>query len=130
MTKPPLESPREGRRPHGGARKGAGRKKGTSDTLPRGMVKAISALRHRVPEDASPEAKAVADEAMATVVNVMRGKGGARFVRERLTAAAMVREEVCGTVPKKHEVAATVSFYDLVLAARRKREARRENKPG
>lgn len=98
----------------GGTRKGAGRPKGKGDSLPRGAVKAIKALRHRVPADASPEAQAVADEAMATVINVMRGKGGARFVRERLTAAAMVRDEVCGPVPKelKHTGNVTIAVVD------------------
>lgn len=70
--------------------------------LPAGAVRAMKALRHRVPEDASPEAAAIADEALDTVVEVMRGNVR-DLARERLSAAALVREEVCGPVVKRLE---------------------------
>lgn len=88
--------------PRGGKRAGAGRPAGSTDSLPRGSVALIKALRHRVPKDASPEAVAVADEALGTLVAVMRGEVE-RFARERMSAAALLREEVCGPVPKKLE---------------------------
>jgi len=72
------------------------------EALPRGAVIAIRALKHRVPAGASPEAAELAGEALETVVEVMRGNVR-KLTRERLTAAAMLREEMCGPVPKKHE---------------------------
>ena len=89
--------------PRGGKRPGAGRPAGVAEVLPRGAVKAIRAMRHRVPDGTPRQLADVADEALATVVDVMRGRvvDGAR---ERLSAAALLREEVCGPVPKRHEV--------------------------
>ena len=89
--------------PRGGRRAGAGRPKGSQDKLPRGAVAAIKALRHRVPEGTPEPLADVADEAFATVVEVMRGEV-LEGARERLSAAAAVREEVCGPIPKKTEV--------------------------
>ena len=88
---------------HGGARAGAGRTKGAKNALPQGAVMAIKALRHRVPDDLPEDVLAAADDSLGVVVAVMRGEivDGAR---DRLTAAAMVREEICGPVPKKHEL--------------------------
>lgn len=81
----------------GGARPGAGRKPG----LRNGEVRAVGAAGLRVPENASPEARALADEAFRTVVEVMRKP--ARGAGYRLQAASIVREEVCGPVAKKHQ---------------------------
>lgn len=89
--------------PSGGKRQGAGRPKGVKNALPQGAVSAIRALRHRIPEGTPAELADAAGEALETVAEVMRGtvKKGAR---DRLTAAAMLREEICGPVPKKHEL--------------------------
>lgn len=44
----------------------------------------------------------VADEALGTVVEVMRGEFfDSQVASTRLRAAAMVREEVCGLVPQR-----------------------------
>lgn len=100
---PELDSaPERGR--HGGRRPGAGRPKGVREVLPRGAVKAIKALRHRVPEGTAAPLAEVADEAFAAVVAVMR-KPATPGAFARLQAAAAIREEVCGPVPKKHELA-------------------------
>lgn len=108
--KRPLDSSGKGR---GGKRPGAGRPKGSRDVLPRGVVKALKALRHRVPEGMKPEVAALADEALGTYVEVMRGKVK-RFARERLAAAALVREEVCGKAAQKvdHGGAVTLNVID------------------
>ena len=83
------------------------------EALPRGSVKALKALSHRVPEGTAPEAAQVADEAFGTLVEVMRGNVK-RGARERLSAAAAIREEVCGAVPKQHNVNAQVATTIVV----------------
>jgi hypothetical protein len=97
----------------GGKRPGAGRPKGVREALPRGVVKAIKAMRHRVPEGTRPEVAELADEALATVVDVMRGKVK-RFARERLAAASVLREEVCGKASQKleHQGSVTINVVD------------------
>lgn len=87
--------------PRGGARKGAGRPKGSRDVLPRGVV---SILRLRVPPDATPEAAALADEALTAVADVMRKDWVTKGSAAKLAAAQHIREEVCGPVPKRTEI--------------------------
>jgi hypothetical protein len=94
---------RKPRGPNGGRRPGAGRPPGSRNALPAGTARAIKALRHRVPEGVAPQLADVADEAFAAVVAVMR-KPATPGAFARLQAAAAIREEVCGPVPKKHEV--------------------------
>lgn len=99
-------APRKHRRtgnPNGGKRPGAGRPKGSKNTLPLGSVAAVKALRLRVPKDAPEEHAALADEALGTVVDVMRGRGG-RGALFRLMAAKEVRLEICGPMPKQIQV--------------------------
>lgn len=89
---------------HGGKREGAGRTPGAKDVLPRGAVAAIQAMKHRVPEG-TPEALAdLADEALNAAVEVMRGDWVVKGASAKLAAAALVREEVCGPIAKKHEL--------------------------
>lgn len=67
-------------------------------------MRAIQALRHRVPEGTTPELADVADEAFDAVVQVMRGEFiDSQVASTRLRAAAMVREEVCGKVAQPME---------------------------
>lgn len=87
--------------PRGGARKGAGRPKGSRDVLPRGVV---SILRLRVPPDATPEAAALADEALTAVADVMRKDWQTKGSVAKLAAAQHIREEVCGPIPKRSEI--------------------------
>lgn len=89
---------------NGGKRPGAGRPKGSRDVLPRGAVTAVQALGLRVPEDAAPEARALADEALNAVADVMRGEWVVKGASAKLAAAALIREEICGPIPKKHEL--------------------------
>lgn len=77
--------------------------------LPAGAVSAIKALnkpptRLRVPEAATPEAAALADEALGAVLEVMRGEWVVKGAGEKLKAAAMLREEICGPQPKPVEL--------------------------
>lgn len=88
--------------PRGGKRAGAGRPKGSRDVLPRG---AVSILRLRVPPGATPEAAALADEALTAVAAVMRDDWKVKGAAAKLAAAAHLREEICGPMPQKHEVA-------------------------
>lgn len=81
----------------GGARPGAGRKPGTRN----GEVRAIKAAGLRVPASASQAEREIADEALQTVYAVMKKPG--RGAGYQLQAASMLREEICGPVPKKHE---------------------------
>lgn len=89
-------------KPRGGKRPGAGRPTGARNALPQGAVAAIRALRHRVPEGTPEPLAELADEALATVAEVMRGQ--VRRGTERLNAARVVREEICGPVPKQLRV--------------------------
>lgn len=87
--------------PRGGARKGAGRPKGSRDVLPRGVV---SILRLRVPPDATPEAAALADEALEAVKEVLRNDWKTPGSQTKLAAAQSLREEICGPMPKRSEI--------------------------
>lgn len=104
------ESPRRphratGKKPPGGARPGAGRPEGTSNALPYGTVQAIKALNLRVPEGASDAAKALANRALERVVDVLEEGVDFRQAGSVLKAATLLREEVCGAMAQKHEVA-------------------------
>lgn len=89
--------------PSGGKRQGAGRPKGATGALPLGAVAAIKALKHRIPEGTPTELADYAGEAFAAVIEVMR-KPDVRGAFAKLQAAASLREEICGPVPKKHEL--------------------------
>lgn len=100
--KPKRKHRATGGKPPGGARAGAGRPVGATNALEMGAVNAIQTFRHRVPESASREAAAVADEAMGAIIQVMRGE--VMFgATDRLRAATMVRQEVCGPIAQKVE---------------------------
>lgn len=92
--------------PRGGKRPGAGRPAGANDVLPRGAVALIKALRHRVPKEVDQEVADIADEALGTLVSVMRGEIRDN-ARDRMGAATALREEICGPVPKKLEHSGT-----------------------
>ncbi|WP_201756306.1 hypothetical protein [Corallococcus silvisoli] len=55
----------------------------------------------RVPEGASPAAKALADRAFARVVDVLEERVGFQQAGHVLKAATIIREEVCGPVAQK-----------------------------
>lgn len=96
-------------KPRGGKRPGAGRPRGSRNALPAGAVGALRALRFRVPKDIAPELADAAGEALETVVKVMRGKVK-RGAIASLTAARVLREEICGPIPKQVQVAGSVVF--------------------
>lgn len=89
--------------PRGGRRPGAGRPRGTSNPLPLGAVGAIKALGLRVPENTPQRYADDANEAYDTVVSVMRGEIDPEMAKVKLSAARVVREEVCGPVKQQVE---------------------------
>lgn len=89
--------------PRGGKRNGSGRPGGAKSALPAGTVSAIKALRHRVPDELSEDAKLVADRAFARIVAVMDEQCSPLGAFSVLAAAKAVREELCGPVKQKVE---------------------------
>lgn len=94
-----------GKKPPGGARKGAGRPVGVVEALERGEVAAIRALNLRVPPGADPVAAAVANEAFGTLVDIMRGLVRGPDAALRRSSAKDIREEICGPVAQKVNLA-------------------------
>lgn len=89
----------------GGKREGAGRTPGTPNTLKYGEVKAVKVARLRVPESASDAAAALADRALQRIIDVMEEDVGAFKAGMVLKAATRIREEVCGPVAQKLNIA-------------------------
>lgn len=92
-------------KPRGGARNGAGRPTGSNNALAYGEVRVVKAAGLRVPENATPEMRELADEGLDVITRVMRGEVSFIEAPVRLKAAAMVREEVCGPVAKQVNLA-------------------------
>ena len=93
------------RKKHGGLRNPpGGRPRGSKSLLEKGAVRALTALRLRVPEKATPEAAELADETFGHIVSVMRRETAGFGTQDVLRAAAMVREEICGRVPQTNVV--------------------------
>ena len=103
---------------HGGKREGAGRKPGTLNTLPYGVVQALKAQRLRVPADASPEAADLAGRSLERLVDVLEGRVHSKKAANVLKAATYLREQVCGPMTKKLEVqqATTVNVVNPYAA--------------
>jgi hypothetical protein len=99
-------------RKRGGRRAGAGRPSGVREALPRGTVKAVQALRVRVPEGVPDELAEIADEAFNKMVAIVRGSGH-RYQGIQLNAARAVREEICGPVATKVEHSGRVALESL-----------------
>lgn len=89
--------------PRGGLRPGAGRPIGAKNTLPQATVAAIKALKHRVPDGTAEPLAELAGDALIAVANVMRN-GARPGAFAQLQAAAALREEICGPVPKRSEI--------------------------
>ena len=70
----------------------------------------MKALRHRVPRGTPPELEALADEALDTVAQVMRGEVWFQEAGPRLRAATIIREEVCGRVEDRLAVTGGVTI--------------------
>jgi len=92
-----------GRKPPGGAREGAGRPEGTTNALPLGAVQAIRSLNLRVPKDADPLARDIANRAFQRAVEVMEEQVDFRLAPSVLKAVASIREEICGPVAQRLE---------------------------
>ena len=56
---------------HGGARLGAGRPPGLTEALPRGAVKALRGLRHRVPVGTPEPLSDLADSALEAIAEAI-----------------------------------------------------------
>lgn len=102
MSDTPKRKHRSTGRPRGGARSGAGRREGTKNVLPLGAVKAVKAAGLRVPGAATAAERALADRAQQRIIDVMEGT-----VRRNslpvLSAARVLREEICGPVKQRVE---------------------------
>lgn len=79
----------------------AGRPPGSKNPLTRGAIQAIRSLRYRVPVGTPEPVGVLADEALATVANVMLHAG--RGSMSRLAAAKLMREEACGPIAQRFE---------------------------
>lgn len=97
MSKPPKGQ-------HGGKRPNAGRKPGSGNSLGYGEVKALRALRHRVPEGMAPELAEVAGISLDRIVDVMMERVPPSAAPSVLKAATTLREEICGSVAQKVNV--------------------------
>lgn len=106
--------------PRGGHRPGAGRPKGSKNSLPYGTVKAIREFNkqeramaklnipktpkgYRVPPDASPEAKEVADFAMDRLIAAAAGRVHPQKSTSVIKASVEIRKEICGPIAIKVE---------------------------
>jgi len=90
------------------------KKERKKNDLPLGTVKLLKQLRYRVPESAPPEIAAVADRAFERLVNVMEGKVSFRQAPSVLKAASLLREEVCGPVPKELNITTKLTLEQLL----------------
>lgn len=79
-------------------------------TSKRPAAAASRAIGWRVPRDAPDDVRAVADEALQTITAVMRG-GDAGERGARLRAAVRIREEVCGPIVQRIDVAVGGTVY-------------------
>jgi hypothetical protein len=80
----------------GGKRAGAGRPVGIPETQPRGLCKARRLCRLRVPADATPYERDLAQQALDAIVSVMNGEVPAEQQSGVLRAAIHLREELLG----------------------------------
>lgn len=103
----------------GGKRSGAGRPKGSKNTLNYGEVAAIAAAKLRPPpSEAPPEVHQLAARALERITDVMEEKVWERQGRNVLAAATRIREEACGPLTQKVEHSADSSFAELLKEAR------------
>lgn len=71
----------------------------------------------RVPKDAPPAARELADAALIRIRDVAEGRVGFRLAPSTLRAAIAIRDEVCGPVSQALEVKGTLTLEALVSAA-------------
>lgn len=90
--------------------------------LPAGAVAAIKALKHRVPAGTAEPLAELANDALLTVADVLRN-GARKGAFAQLQAAAVLREEICGAVPKKSEISGPGGEPLTVTIKSYKREA-------
>ena len=83
-----------------GTRKGVYNHEKSGTYTGKRILKAFDAVRINVPENTAPEVAALADEAIATVLKVMRGQTG-RHSLTQLTAAGVIRDEICGPIKQR-----------------------------
>lgn len=73
--------------------------------------------RWRVPKDAPEEVAQLADEALGAITDVMRQKVYFKQAKNVLSAATVVREEVCGPAVRKLDISGHMTYEDLVTAS-------------
>lgn len=67
-------------------------------------MRAVKAAGLRIPADATPEARALADRCQQRIIDVMEERVYFLQAPGVLKAASGLREEICGPVPKRHEL--------------------------
>jgi hypothetical protein len=102
---------------------GPGRPAGSTNALPLGAVGAIKSLRRTPPEGAPQEDLDLAEETFATVVKVMRGDTLVGLALPRLKAATLIRDEVCGPMVRRVEIADPHGIVPRIQAGRERAAA-------
>jgi hypothetical protein len=89
----------------------------SKDCITREEKQAIRAMKWRVPAEAPEQAVELANEALGTIVKVMRQGVMFKHARTTLAAAAAVRDEVCGPIKRQVEVSGKLTYEQLVNAS-------------
>ena len=93
----------------------SGNRKGEKCPLPKGAVAAIRSLRYRVPDTTPAPLAEIADEALDTVVKVMRGKVPYHEMTPRLKAAQIGGESTGCLLDSLHDLRVVVDCNLLDL---------------
>lgn len=101
MDQAPKRKHRANGKPVGGKRPGAGRPRGSENTLELGEVKAIKAANLRLPKDAPEPIKLLANRALERIVEVLEQQVHYTDAGNVLKAATRLREEACGPLMQK-----------------------------
>jgi hypothetical protein len=95
LDQPKRKHVRTGKKPPGGKREGAGRVRGTLNSLGYGEVRALKVAGLRVPDEATADDARLADAALGRAIDVMMGQVHKDDAPHILKAATYVRAQVC-----------------------------------
>jgi hypothetical protein len=105
--------------PRGGKRPGAGRPKGSAArVISNEAIKAartIDPRGYRVPDDAPPAMRELADRALQRISDVMEEGIGAPIAPSVIKAAQQIREEVCGPVEKRVRISGSLEAMLMAI---------------
>lgn len=94
-----------------------GRPLGSKNSLPLGTVKALRAMKMRVPQTATPEEAEIAGWAFERMCQATAGLVHSRRAPTVLKGAIAIREEVCGPLVKETRISGGLSLASAVAAA-------------